>query len=74
MKIVIYVDYSNEKFNIDFNVSNKLIGNGHNVFLAVNDIQFTDLSGKCDCAYLGQSAISKKSTYPDTLILEDNII
>jgi hypothetical protein len=55
MKIVIYVDYSNVKFNNDFNISNELISLGHNVFLAVNDTQFEELKKNCDKAVLGYS-------------------
>lgn len=55
MKIVILVDYSNSNFNRDFQVSNKLINDGHNVFLAINKVQFDDLSVKCDKALLGYS-------------------
>ena len=55
MKIVIYVDYSNNQFNKDFEVSNKLISSGHNVFLAINDNQFEELKKNCDKAVLGYS-------------------
>jgi hypothetical protein len=41
--------------NRDFKLSNMLIDNGHNVFLAVNDIQFEELKTKCDKAYIGYS-------------------
>jgi hypothetical protein len=55
MKIVIYVDYSNNQFNKDFELSNKLISSGHNVFLAINDNQFEELKKNCDKAVLGHS-------------------
>lgn len=55
MRIVIFVDYSNSEFNKDFQVSNRLIADGHNVFLAVNEIQFQGLKEKCDRAFLGYS-------------------
>lgn len=74
MKIVIYVDYSNAEFNNDFKISNVLINKGHNVFLAVNDTQFNELTNKCDLSFLGLSAISKKSTYPNVELIDNNII
>ena len=55
MKIVIYVDYANSNFNKDFSFSNQLIAKGHNVFLAINDIQFEELKKNCDNAILGFS-------------------
>lgn len=55
MKIVIYVDYSNSQFNKDFQVSNQLIEQGHNVFLAVNEGQFEELKKNCDKAFRGYS-------------------
>ncbi len=55
MKIVIYVDYSNKEFNKDFMLSNTLIARGHNVFLAVNDEQFKELSLKCELSLIGIS-------------------
>ena len=33
MKIVIFVDFLNSKFNRDFELSNALLGQGHSVFL-----------------------------------------
>lgn len=55
MKIVIYVDYSNKEFNKDFETANMLIDKGHNVFLAINDIQFNELKKNCDKAVKGYS-------------------
>ena len=74
MKIVLYVDYSSNEFNNDFKLSNMLIGHGHNVFLAVNDTQFIELKNKCDIAYLGLSAISKKSSYPNIEVIDSSIL
>ena len=65
MKIVIYVDYSNKEFQEDFKISNMLIERGHNVFLAVNDVQFEYLRSKCDISYLGKSTLHKKINYPN---------
>ena len=73
MKIVIFVDYSNKEFNKDFVLSNSLISKGHNVFLAVNDIQFRDLLNKCDIAYLGMSADNKKQDYPSIGTIDNNV-
>jgi hypothetical protein len=56
MKIVILVDYSDKNFNKDFELANMLIGKGHHVFLAINDMQFTDLKKNCDKAVLGYSS------------------
>lgn len=64
MKIVIFVDYASNKFNKDFQVSNRLVSEGHNVFLAVNSTQFDDLKGKCDRAYLGYSKENCGIDYP----------
>lgn len=64
MKIVILVDYSNKEFNKDFQVSNKLISDGHNVFLAINSQQFDDLRSKCDGAYLGYSVSDRGLKFP----------
>ena len=58
MKIVIYVNYSSIEFNKDFQLSNTLISSGHNVFLAINDIQYNELKKNCDKAVLGYSVIS----------------
>ncbi|MGN0960597.1 MAG: hypothetical protein ACI4PF_00190 [Christensenellales bacterium] len=55
MKIVILVDYSSPEFNKDFKLSNMLISQGHNVFLAINENQFNDLKKNCDKAVLGYS-------------------
>lgn len=55
MKIVIYVDYSNAEFNKDFVMSNLLLGENHNVFLAVNNFQFENLKHKCDLSLIGHS-------------------
>lgn len=55
MKIVVYVDYSNVNFNKDFMLSNRLIGDGHNVFLAINNNQFEELKKNCDKSILGFS-------------------
>ena len=74
MKIVLYVDYSSTEFNNDFKLSNMLISGGHNVFLAVNDMQFLDLKGKCDKSYLGKSMLSKKDNYPNEEILDSSVI
>ena len=38
MKIIIFVDFSNENFNKDFSFSNALIGKGHTV-LFVNSFE-----------------------------------
>lgn len=73
MKIVLLVDYSNKEFNKDFMLSNSLIARGHNVFLAVNDVQFKDLLLKCDRAYLGMSATDKSASYPSIGIVDNNI-
>ena len=64
MKIVILVDYSNTDFNKDFRVSNMLINQGHNVFLAINNDQFEELKSKCDNAYLGYSMKNSKYQVP----------
>jgi len=71
MKIVIFVNYSSPEFNTDFNLSNQLIGYGHNVFLAVNDDQFLELKKNCDKAVLGLSAKNKRSEYLDCIVLEN---
>lgn len=70
MKIVILVDYSSKEFNKDFTLSNMLIENGHNVFLAINIGQFQDLKKNCDMAVLGYSC--NENTYMENMnILKD---
>ncbi|MBQ7352284.1 MAG: hypothetical protein IJW59_05455 [Clostridia bacterium] len=56
MKIVIDVNYSSSKFNMDFKLSNMLIERGHNVFLAISQEQFLQLKKNCDKAVLGFSS------------------
>lgn len=64
MKIVIFVDYSNIEFNKDFQVSNRLINAGHNIFLAINDVQFEELRNRCDKAYIGYSRVNCGYKFP----------
>ena len=55
MKIVICVDYSNKQFNKDFELSNRLIADGHHVFLAINMSQFEYFQANCDLCIKGYS-------------------
>lgn len=74
MKIVIYVDYSNKEFNKDFQMSNSLIAKGHNVFFAINNVQFDELRGNCDLSLLGVSALVHKDEYKNVEILNDDLL
>ena len=68
MKIIIYVDFSNEKFNKDFALSGRLTGAGHTVLLVTNDRQLADSMGTYDMVLRGFSCKKDlssldKSTY-----------
>ena len=55
MKIVICVDYANSEFNKDFILSNRLLEEGHNVFLAINKSQLDYFKICCDVCIQGYS-------------------
>ena len=84
MKIVIFVDYSHEQFNKDFQLSNMLIEKGHNVFLAINQEQCEYLKKNCNVAVLGYSfnfenkslnllSLSKNNSIIESITMIENI-
>lgn len=70
MKIAIYVNYSSANFNNDFVMSNTLIANGHNVFLAVTEGQLNYFRENCDIVCRGVSAEGEAHFY-DLPLIED---
>lgn len=70
MKIAIYVNYSSANFNNDFVMSNTLIANGHNVFLAVTEDQLNYFRENCDIVCRGVSAVGEAQFY-DLPLIED---
>ena len=59
MKIVIYVDYSNDLFNKDFALSNALLDKGHQVFLVTSYEQLSQyINNGMDNLIRGYSAHS----------------
>ena len=73
MKIVILVDYSDSNFNKDFKLSNMLINEGHNVFLAINKDQFNYFMPNCDKSIIGKSAVKTRQEYSDLLFIAEDI-